>query len=291
VNPSGGQEQPSAEEQIVAEEAEGDLAPEDNPYADIPEEFRPRGSEPGEGLESGKAEGPVLLNFVTIDSNGKLYMVSNETGKVYVYGPDETFLFSFGTKGGSPGQMSQPRAMAIDEEQELIYVVDFMRHTILIYNLEGEYLYEVGGKGTEPGWFKNPTGMTINKHRQIIVADLFNSRVQVLELGYEEWQNRNELEPPPETSPNETDADTGKTSEQEGIISEDTGDLANQKGTTQKRTVDEFEILIQQAEPQAQSETKDDLDLVPELNQGQPEDVQEVIFSEKELPSYPETKD
>ena len=134
-----------------------------------------------------------MVNFVTIDSTGKIYLLSNETGKVYVYGPDENLLFSFGTKGGSPGQLSQPRAVAIDEQNELIYVADYMRHTILIYDLEGEYLFEVGGRGTEPGFFNFPNAMLMNKHGQFVIADLFNGRVQVLELGYDEWLNRFEI--------------------------------------------------------------------------------------------------
>ena len=80
-----------------------------------------------------------------IDSRGRIYLLSAETGKIYVHGPDEALLFSFGTAGGSPGQLSQPRSLAIDEQRELIYVVDYMRHTILVYNLDGEFLFELGG--------------------------------------------------------------------------------------------------------------------------------------------------
>jgi hypothetical protein len=96
--------------------------------------------------------------------------------------------------------LSQPRALAIDEQNELIYIEDYMRQTILIYNLEGDYQFEVGGRGTDPGWFNFPTAMIMNKHQQFVVADLFNRRVQVLELGYEEWKNRYELAPAGESA-------------------------------------------------------------------------------------------
>jgi len=186
---------PEGEQAIDGKESD-DLSDADLPFANIPEEFRPRSSGRGSAdIQTGKVEGPVVVNFVTLDSTGKLYMLSYETGKVYVYGPDESFLFSFGTKGGSPGQMSQPRAMAVDEKQEVIYVADYMRHTVLVYNLEGEYLFELGGRGQEPGWFNFPTGMTMNKDRQFIVADLFNGRVQVLEMSYQEWLQQYEIEP------------------------------------------------------------------------------------------------
>ena len=157
----------------------------DNAFADIPEEFRPRSGRQNRETSSEPGIGPVKVNNVVIDSSGKLYLLSEEAGKIYVYGPDESLLFSFGEKGGSPRQLSQPKSLAIDEKRELIYVVDYMRHTILVYNLSGEFLFEVGGRGFAPGWFNFPSAIAINNQQQIIVADLFNKRVQVLEVGYD----------------------------------------------------------------------------------------------------------
>ena len=187
------EERLAAEEKKLAE-PEQPLPPEDigapteeeNPYLDIPEEFRPRNGGDDETSWIGTGRGPVRVNFVTIDSTGKLYLLSADTGKVYVYGPDENFLFAFGEKGGSPRQMSQPMSLAIDEKRGLIYVVDYMRHTILTYDMTGNYLFEFGGRGFSPGWFNFPLSITINKNGQIIVADLFNKRVQVLDVGYDE---------------------------------------------------------------------------------------------------------
>lgn len=153
---------------------------------DIPEEFRPRSGRLDPSAQDQDGLSPVIVNDVTIDSRGRLYLLSTETSKVYVYGPDEVFLFSFGSKGGTPRHLSQPRAVAIDEERELIYVADYMRHSILAYSMTGEFKFEFGGRGTAPGWFNFPEDMTINKRGQLIVADLFNRRVQVLEVKFEE---------------------------------------------------------------------------------------------------------
>jgi DNA-binding beta-propeller fold protein YncE len=158
----------------------------DDSFPDIPEEFRPRKKGEATGGPAEDILGPVLINSVTISRSGKLYLVSPETGKIYVYGPDESFLFSFGKKGGSPGQLSHPKSLAIDEEREVIYVADYMRHTVLVYNLAGNFLFEVGGRGFGPGWFNFPVSVAVNRHGQLIVADLFNKRVQVLEIGYDE---------------------------------------------------------------------------------------------------------
>lgn len=178
-----------AEENLPEEGAldSSEVAGEADEYANIPEEFRPRKSRGNRISGSSEATnvGPVKVNYVTLDSKGRLYFLSPETGKIYVHDSDERFLFSFGTKGGSPGQMSNPRALAIDEERGFIYVADYMRHTVLAYNLAGEYLFETGGRGKTPGWFNFPNDIAINSRGEIIVADLFNKRVQVLDVDYE----------------------------------------------------------------------------------------------------------
>jgi DNA-binding beta-propeller fold protein YncE len=171
---------------------------------DIPEEFRAT----GQG-DSGLA--PVLVRAVTIDQQGNLYLVSSETGKVYVYNAEETFLFSFGTKGGTPGRLSQPRGVAVDHQNKLMYVVDYMRHSVLVYNDKGEYLFEFGGKGAAPGWFKFPTDLIVNRTGQLIVSDLFNHRLQVFEVKYSKeapsLERLMELASPPEESKESAEPD------------------------------------------------------------------------------------
>ncbi|KPK24121.1 MAG: hypothetical protein AMJ61_14205 [Desulfobacterales bacterium SG8_35_2] len=177
------EEKQKEEPDLIVTYAE-DRTQEEDIYADIPEEFRPKTTQ--ERVSGGlEVLGPVKINYVLRDKAGKLYLLSSETGKIYVYGPDESFLFSFGTKGGSPGQLSTPRSLTIDEELGVIYVADYMRHTILAYNMMGEYVFEFGGRGFTPTWFNFPNDITINNQGQVIVADLFNRRVQVLEIGRE----------------------------------------------------------------------------------------------------------
>ena len=202
------QAEASAEETAEAS-SQGETAAEEDAYANIPEEFRPssaRGGRVGAGSET-KGAGPVKVNYVATDSKGRIYCLSAETGKIYVYDEQEQFLFAFGTKGGSPGQMSYPRGMAIDEENGLIYVADYMRHTVLAYNLAGDYMFETGGRGTTPGWFNFPNDIAVNSRGEIIVADLFNKRVQVLDVEYESrFLNLEELLNP--------DSGTGETEQQ-----------------------------------------------------------------------------
>ena len=173
---------PAAPAGANEEAAEGELL--ETELANLPEFLRPKEKEKVEEEEA-KQVGPVQLTDVVCGSEGHIYLLSEETSKVYVYNAAEEFLFAFGKKGGSSGKMSRPRGLAVDEKKKSIYVVDYMRHTILVYNFAGRFLFEIGGKGSAPRWFNFPTALALNKDGNLIVADLFNQRVQVLDVKYE----------------------------------------------------------------------------------------------------------
>lgn len=132
----------------------------------------------------GKDLQPVLLHDIAIDSDGRIFLLSEETSKVYVYGPGEKFLFSFGQKGGSSGKMSRPRGLSLDEKKKCIYIVDYMRHTVLVFDMAGRYIFEFGGRGTGPAWFNFPTAIDVDRDGRVIIADLFNNRIQILESDF-----------------------------------------------------------------------------------------------------------
>lgn len=126
--------------------------------------------------ESGRK---VQINIVSIDEAGKIYLVSEEEGNVYVYDENKKFLFKFGEKGGSSGKLSRPKGIAVDNNNGNIYVADYMRFTILAYDKAGKYLYEFGGMGWGEGWFQYPMDVAVDSTGRILVADLFNHRIQV----------------------------------------------------------------------------------------------------------------
>ncbi|MBI5665664.1 MAG: hypothetical protein HZC49_11360, partial [Nitrospirae bacterium] len=75
----------------------------------------------------------VMINNVAIDNAGKIYLLSEDVGKVYVYNENKKLLFKFGEKGGSTGKLSRPKAIGIDNRTGRLYIVDYMRHTITSY--------------------------------------------------------------------------------------------------------------------------------------------------------------
>lgn len=121
----------------------------------------------------------IQIGNVALDNAGKIYLVSEEEGHIYVYNENKKFLFKFGEKGGSTGKLSRPRAIGIDNRNGRMFVVDYMRHTVSAYDKEGNYIFEFGGMGWSEGWFQFPTDIVVDKEGKIIVADLFNHRVQV----------------------------------------------------------------------------------------------------------------
>ena len=128
---------------------------------------------------------PATIVDVAVDEEGRIYLLSEEMGRVYVYDARERFLFKFGQKGGSTGKLSRPQGIAVDSRRGRIYVVDYMRHTVNVYSRGGIYLYELGGRGWGPGWFNYPTDVAVDERGYLLVADLFNQRVQVLEVREE----------------------------------------------------------------------------------------------------------
>jgi len=118
---------------------------------------------------------------VKIDNEGKIYLVSEEESRIYVYDENKKFLLKFGEKGGSSGKLSRPVSVAIDDKKGLIYVDDYMRHTISIYDKTGKYLTEFGGLGWGEGWFQHPRDIAVDSSGRIFVADTFNDRIQVFE--------------------------------------------------------------------------------------------------------------
>jgi DNA-binding beta-propeller fold protein YncE len=150
----------------------------------LPTNLQPAIKENGDTYLDQKLK-PVQVAHVATDAEGRLYVLSEETSKIYVYSQTEELLFTFGQKGGSTGKMSRPKCLVVDDKKKALYVVDYMRHTILIFDLEGKFMQEFGGMGTGPGWFQYPVSLALNRDGNLIVADLFNQRVQILDIKFE----------------------------------------------------------------------------------------------------------
>ncbi len=129
---------------------------------------------------------PAKIIDMTQDKNKNIYFLSEQWGRVFVYDKDETFLFSFGDKGGDTGKLARARGIAVDSSHDRIYIADYLRHTVLVYNLAGQWLYEIGGRGTRPGYFFYPSAVCVDNDRNLYVSDTFNHRVQIFSIHLRE---------------------------------------------------------------------------------------------------------
>ncbi len=121
----------------------------------------------------------VIINNIALDSKGRIYLLSEEAGRILVYDENRKNLFNFGEKGGSTGKLSRPKGIVVNSEDGYIYVSDYMRHSVNVYDMYGKFLYEFGGLGWSPGWFAYPQHLAIDKRGRLYVCDTFNNRVQV----------------------------------------------------------------------------------------------------------------
>jgi len=99
---------------------------------------------------------------------------------VFLSSIDLSFLFSVGgIKGSRPGEFNWPSGIAIDHDRCRIIVADTFNHRVqVLSSIDGSFLLEFGSKGNQPGLFSNPHGVCIDNQGRIIVADLYNSRLQ-----------------------------------------------------------------------------------------------------------------
>jgi DNA-binding beta-propeller fold protein YncE len=79
---------------------------------------------------------------------------------------------------GAPGQLSQPRGVALDSQGN-IYVADFGNDRIQKFSPQLQFLKEWGTKGDLPTQFKQPGDVAVGPDDLVYVADTWNQRVQV----------------------------------------------------------------------------------------------------------------
>ena len=158
----------------------------------------------------------ILL--VSVSTEGLIYICDCDNLRVTVHDEEGKFLFSFGSKGSTPGCFDEPRDITFGSD-DLVYVADygnekvcvwskegtfkrdfntkyaptsiaatsdnhlvitsFLNWTVMVYALEGELVHEFGGKGSDPGRFNGPCGICVDDDGLVYVADWGNKRVQV----------------------------------------------------------------------------------------------------------------
>ena len=93
---------------------------------------------------------------------------------------------------GAPGQLSQPRGLALDADGN-VYVADFGNDRIQKFGPDFTFLKEWGARGDLPSHFKQPGDVAVGPDGLVYVADTWNQRIQVFTAEGEykkEWTDK-----------------------------------------------------------------------------------------------------
>jgi DNA-binding beta-propeller fold protein YncE len=88
------------------------------------------------------------------------------------------FSTKWGTLGSGNGQFHQPRDLAVNSHNGLLYVADTFNNRIQVFDAEGNYVSEWGEQGVQDGQFNHPGNVGISPWGDIYVTDTENSRIQ-----------------------------------------------------------------------------------------------------------------
>lgn len=125
----------------------------------------------------GALAGPV---GITVGRDDTIFVTDTKLARVFKFAPDGTLLYTLGTR---PGEFDRPSAVAVDREQDVLYVVDTQLHKVLKYRAsDGSPLGSLGQRGVGPGAFNFPTNAWVDqKTGHLYISDTMNFRVQAFD--------------------------------------------------------------------------------------------------------------
>ena len=106
-----------------------------------------------------------------------MYVADYNNHRIQVFTPEGRYVRMFGSRGAGPGELCDPRGVAIDGNR--IYVVEYGNQCVSVFNTEGKFLKSFSCKGKAKGQFQAPFSVHVKKDGFILVADLGNDRIQV----------------------------------------------------------------------------------------------------------------
>lgn len=125
---------------------------------------------------SGRLAAPVGIAF---DKDKNIYVSDSREKKVYGYDTKGNLIFAIGDRL----DFVNPTGIAIDKNQNILYVIDTKAHQFKAYDIATKkHLYSVGKRGTEDAEFNFPTNIAVDQRNgNIVVVDTQNFRVQIFD--------------------------------------------------------------------------------------------------------------
>ncbi len=118
------------------------------------------------------------------DHEGNIVVIEPHYSRVNHFSTNGTLLFQWGDHGTNAGQLSVPRAVAVNRRRE-IFVSEYLdaeRVQKFVFDAPGKpprYVAGFGKAGDRPGEFNRPEGICVDAEDRVYVADSCNHRIQV----------------------------------------------------------------------------------------------------------------
>ena len=139
--------------------------------------FNYRGQFVGDVALGALGEKPVIAGLA-YDARGQLYVADNRSGQVFVYRPDGTLKFQFGSHGSDEGQFTAICALTVGANGE-IYVLDQRAIAVQVFDDEGNFLRGWGKHEMGAQNFSLPSGIALDSKGRVIVTDELRQQVKV----------------------------------------------------------------------------------------------------------------
>ncbi len=125
------------------------------------------------------------------DQEGNIVVIEPHYSRVNHYSPEGKLLLQWGMRGTNDGQLSVPRAAAVDSRNE-IFVTEYLERERLqkfllpapessagISNHAPVWEASIGKAGNAPGEFNRPEGICVDSQDRVYVADSCNHRIEI----------------------------------------------------------------------------------------------------------------
>ena len=115
---------------------------------------------------------------VEVNKRGEIVVAEHGAKCVSIFSPTGEKLRSFGSEGSGPGQFSDPRGVAVDDDGD-IFVTD--THHIHKFSPEYTHITSLGSAGNNHLQFNNSLSIAISPiTKNIAITDCLNHRIQIL---------------------------------------------------------------------------------------------------------------
>ncbi len=129
---------------------------------------------------TGNREGQFNMPLdITIDTENNIYIADSQNDRIQII--NGKFKFKIGSSGNKDGEFSLPTAIALSNNESLLYVVDTNNSRIQIFDKRGNFLKKFGRAGSKSGEFNHPEGISVDNDGKIFVSDTLNNRIQIFD--------------------------------------------------------------------------------------------------------------